>query len=223
MSFRPLSCAALLLLASCGDATAPIVQPEGDPAMAAALNDPLMTDPDLVAQNRASHAALLPERDASIPAEDASPRAIATARAEALALVGGPGRMKAAPPPEAASSSASRRAHGQCTRARTRTAAWAAQMPDAFPVYPRAAVQTAAGADEPGCALRTVSFTTPVPPGDVIDFYFTRASHAGFTAEHTVAGGEASLGGTSGTSRFAVRVGVRGDGMTAVELVTSGG
>ena len=58
------------------------------------------------------------------------------------------------------------------------TAAWAAKLPDAFPVYPRGAVQEAAGTDAGGCALRVVNFQTPVPVSEVMDFYFTRAAAA---------------------------------------------
>lgn len=237
MSFRSLVLAPpILLLAACGGAEEQVVRPESDPAMTAALNDPLMTDPDLVTQNRANHVARLPGGDGSIPAEDASPQTLAAARGEALALVGGPGRMKAAPkareaaggsPPGAALTAAARVAASSdlsddCAEATTYTAVWAAKMPEAFPVYPRAAVQEAAGTDAGGCSLRAVNFTTPVPPGEVIDFYYTRARHAGFSARPVLAGGKATLGGRKGARSFAVHVRGRGDGTTEVDLVANG-
>ena len=95
-------------------------------------------------------------------------------------------------------------------------------MPEAFPVYPRAAVHDAAGTDEGKCALRVVEFTTPVPLGEVIDFYFTRAGKAGFSLRHVVAGGETRLGGAKGSSSFMVYASRRDDGMTVVDLVTNG-
>ena len=233
---RPIVVAPLLLLAACGG-EAPVVQAEQDPVMTAALDDLLMTDPDLVGQNDAASALLLPDGDASLPVEDASPRAVAAARGEALALVGGPGRMQRAPNPDrldrvsppGANLAAAARAAGaprtsrSCAEAVSYTATWAARMPEAFPIYPRAAVHEAAGADAGGCALRVVSFTTPVPSGEVIDFYFTRASNAGFAVRHAADAGEAVLGGANGGRSFAVYVRRRADGMTFVDLVTNGG
>lgn len=237
MPFRAFLCASLpFLLAACGEAP-PALQPERDPAMVAALGDRLMTDPDLVGQNRATNAALLPDEDGSIPVEDDSPREIAAARAKALALVGGPGRMERAPAPDgsaeaapyvervtaAARAAASPGGRAECSEMATYTAAWAARMPETFPVYPRAAVQEAAGTDSGRCALRAVSFTTPVPLGEVIDFYFTRAGAAGLSVRHTVAGGETMLGGTSGERSFTLYARRRSDGLTSVDLVTNGG
>jgi hypothetical protein len=88
---------ATLLLASCGGDDAAMTEPDRDPAISEALDQPIMVDPDLVGQNRANSAAELPTHDGSLPAIDNNPAAISTARAEALELVGGPGRMKKAP------------------------------------------------------------------------------------------------------------------------------
>jgi hypothetical protein len=225
----------LLLLAACGE-EAPVVHSEQDPAMTAALNGLLMTDPDLVGHNDAASALLLPDSNAWVPVEDDSPRAVAAAREEAQGLVGGPGRMQRAPAPErverasspeAALTAAARGAAAPgtgpgCADAVSYTAAWAARMPETFPVYPRGAVQEAAGTDAGGCALRVVSFTTPVPLGDVIDFYFTRASKAGFAVRHAADGRETMLGGSKGRQSFAVYALLRADGMTSVDLVTNG-
>ena len=57
--------------------------------------------------------------------------------------------------------------------------AWAAKLPAAFPVYPRGNTQEAAGTDEGQCALRVVSFLTPVALEEVLAFYYTRARAAG--------------------------------------------
>ena len=229
----PIACA--LLLAACGEEPVSVV-PEEDPAMAAALRTQLMVDPDLVGENRANSAAILPDPDGSIPAEDSSTDLVMAARADAAQLVGGAGRIKRAPPPRemtggmgesvaltaAARAAASPGIDETCAEGATFTAAWAAKMPATFPVYPRAAVQQAAGSDEGGCALRAVNFTTLVPISDVIDFYYTRASMAEYSARHAVRGEELSLDGSKNGRRFAVYAVARDDGMTSVDLVTSG-
>ena len=71
-------------------------------------------------------------------------------------------------------------------------------MPAAFPVYPRGAVQEAAGTDKDGCKLRVVNYVTPVGIDDVVSFYFTRARMAGFDAAHRKDGQDNVLSGTKG-------------------------
>src|SRR5688500_14709904 len=176
-----------LLLASCGGEEAPVVEPDEDPALSGALGEQIMVDPDLVGQNRANSAAAMPSLDGSLPTVDANSEAIAAARAEALRLVGGPGRLKKAP--EAREQSANLPvdpALAGCAERAQYTAQWAAKLPRPFPVYPRGAVQEAAGTDASGCALRVVSFVTPVPLAEVMDFYFTRARGAGFSAQRVL-------------------------------------
>jgi hypothetical protein len=95
-------------------------------------------------------------------------------------------------------------------------------MPAAFPVYPRAATQEAAGSDEGRCRLRVVDFVTPVPLGDVMDFYFTRALAAGFSAERTLQDGDDVLAGRKGAAAYAVYARRLPSGNTQVDLVTSG-
>ena len=94
-------------------------------------------------------------------------------------------------------------------------------MPDAFPVYPRGAVQEAAGTDAGGCALRVVNFQTPVPVSEVMDFYFTRAAAAGFSAQHVLQGGDNVLGGVGGRAAYTVYARKLPSGAAEVDLVTS--
>ncbi len=227
----------LLILAACSKDPDVPQKPEDDPAMTGALGDQIMVDPDLVGQNRAANAAAVASGDGSIPVEDSSPEAIAAARSDALELVGGPGKMRKAPEPKkvtgelpadatltaAARAAASPGGSGNCADAATYTAAWAAKMPKAFPVYPRGAVQELAGTDAGSCHLRVVNFTTPVPPGEVIDFYFTRASTAGFSAQHVRIGDELTLGGTRGGESYVAYVRKTPTGGSSVDLVTNGG
>ena len=227
---------AALLLAGCGTEQPARFEPERDPALTAALAEPLMIDPDLVGQNRANSAAAMPSHDGSLPTIDRNPEAIAAARAEASRLVGGSEQMRRAPaarvvegalPADAALTAAARaaaspNADAECAARAEYTMQWAARMPAPFPVYPRGAVQEAAGTDAAGCALRVANFVTPVPLDEVMDFYFTRAGAAGFTAERTLFDGEDVLAGTRGRASYVVYARRLPSGNTEVDLVTSG-
>jgi hypothetical protein len=226
-----------LLLAACGSKDEPAKPAADDPALAGALGDQVLTDPDLAGENGANRAASLPSGDGAVPAADMSPEALAAARGAALKLVGGPGTMKKAPEARevkgalpadsqltaAARAAASPGGKGNCSALAKYTAAWAAKLPGAFPVYPKGAVQEAAGTDEGDCALRVVNFITPVPVGEVIDFYFTRASAAGYSAQHVRQAGEDQLGGTKGAASYVVYARELPNGGSSVDLVTNGG
>ena len=224
-----------LLLASCG-ADAPVAVADDDPALSNALAGPILVDPDLVGQNRANSAAALPSQDGSLPSVDSGPEAVAAARDQALAMVGGPGSLRHAPdpgelseaPPAKATDSATERAAATvglrafCGKGLQSTAMWAARMPDAFPVYPRGAVQEAVGTDTGDCKLRVVAFVTPVPYDEVIDFYYTRARAAGYSARHLRGEGDAVLSGTRGNAAYDIYVTRLPSGNTAVDLLTNG-
>jgi hypothetical protein len=229
---------AAMLLAGCDSAgDEPATVAEDDPALTGALGDQIMIDPDLVGQNRANSAASLPSQDGSVPTLDNSPEIIAAARAEALRLVGGPGKMRKASAPRelsgalpagsaltaAARAAASPAGGGDCATRAQYTMQWAARLPAAFPVYPRGAVQEAAGSDEGACSLRVVNFQTPVPLAEVMDFYFTRASDAGFSAQRVLQDGDDMLGGTKGRASYMVYARRLPSGNTEVDLVVSGG
>jgi hypothetical protein len=225
-----------LLLAACGADEAAVIEPEDDPALTAALGEQIMVDPDLVGQNRANSAAAMPSQDNSLPTVDNTPEAIAAARAEALRLVGGPGTMKKAPEPRevpgalpadaaltaAARAAAAPGADADCTEHARSTTQWAARLLRPFQVYPRGAVQEAAGTDAGDCALRVVNFITPVPLGEVMDFYFTRARDAGFSAQRVLQEGDDVLAGVKGRASYVVYARRLPSGNTEVDLVTSG-
>ena len=225
-----------LLLSGCGGKDEPSKTKTDDAAMSGALGQQLATDPDLAGENGANTAASVPSADGSVPSLDTSPQALASARAAALDLVGGPGAMKKAPQASqisgplpqdsqltaAARAAASPNGQGDCAAKATYTAQWAAKLPDTFPVYPQGAVQEAAGTDEGACNLRVVNFATPVPIGEVLDFYYTRASAKGFSAQHVRDGDEDVLGGSKGGSSYIVYARKLADGATSVDLVTNG-
>lgn len=231
----PISIVALLL-AGCGqDNAAPAAKPV-DPAVAGALGDQIMVDPDLVGQNDANALADFPTGEGGVPALDMGPDAIARAREQALALVGGQSAMRKVPaagegagalPADAALTAAARAAAApggstDCVAKAGYTMAWAAKLPEVFPVYPQGAVQEAAGTDEAGCSLRVVNFQTGVPLADVLDFYFTRAAKGGFSATRIRQDGDDVLSGTKGKASFVVYARRLPSGATEVDLVTSG-
>lgn len=227
-----------LLLAGCGwfGSDADETAAEDDPATSEALGDQITIDSDLVGQNRADSAAFVPSGEGSVPTIEGGAQAIAAARADALSLVGGPGKMQKAPDPQqvagelpagstltaAARAAAAPGGNGDCADRAQYTMQWAARLPVAFPVYPRGAVQEAAGTDASGCSLRVVNFVTPVPLAEVMDFYYSRARGAGFSAQRVLQGGDDVLGGVKGSASYVVYARRMPSGNTEVDLVTSG-
>ena len=219
----------LLSVAACSSEPAAPPQRESDPLLTRVLNTPITIDPDLAAMNRANSIISLPPDGGYLPMIDNHAGAIAAARADAERLVGGPGIMRRAPEVGERESAilfaAAERAAGgasKCIQQAQYTAHWAARMPPAFPVYPRAAVQGAAGTDAAGCALRVINFVTPVPLSEVIDFYYTRGQAAGFSAERGLEDGDDVLTGVRGRASYIVYARRLPTGNTEVDLITSG-
>ena len=224
----------LALLAGCSN------EPDGetadgtsDPASEQALNGDLMTDPDMAGNNEGD-AALSGSGDGSVPAINTSPEAIAAARSRAAELVGGSNALRPAPAPrdlgaqatttpamQKAAQAAISPSGGNCAERVEYSTAWAAKLPGAFPVYPRGNTQEAAGTDEGACALRVVSFRSPVPLEDVLAFYHTRALANGYSAEHVKAAGDNIISGTQGDAAFVVYGRRLPSGLTEIDLVTS--
>ena len=243
-SFRPagfrlaaVALAPALLLAACGHKDqVPDDTVDNDAAASSALGNQIMVDPDLASQNQANSAVSANYTTGELPPAAKSPEAIAKARSDALNLLGGPGKLRTAPvatavsgalPADSAYTTAARIAarpgNGDCTAKVGYTAQWAAKLPASFPVYPQGAVQEAAGTDEGGCSLRVVTFLTPVPLGDVIDFYYTRASDAGYKLQHLKNGDDDVLAGVKNGASLTVYARKDASGASEVDLVTSGG
>lgn len=219
-------------LSACGGKQAEGNESALDPAIAAALAGPLMTDPDLVAQNSAGTALSgggVPT--ALIPTDPVSAEAKAAAKAEAITLAGG--KLASAPMASGRDNSLAgetvmltyRRAFGDtnCATRASYTFSWAAKMPEPFTIYPRGHVQESAGLDAADCRLRAINFRTGVAAVDVLDFYATRARKAGFSAEHRATGDAHALSGKKGGAGFAVYVRAGSEGLAEVDLVTNGG
>lgn len=227
-----------LLLAACGQSSEPPAAPaEGDPALTGALGDEIMVDPDLAGDNQGNSALAAGQRSGALPPQELTPEAIAAARTAAAKLLGGSGALKKAPaareiegglPKDATLSAAALAAaspggSGSCADKAEYTMTWANRLPAAFPVYPRGAVQEAAGTDDAACALRVVNFQTGVSLDNVIDFYFSSARKAGYSAQRVRDGGDDVLGGLKGTASYVVYARKLPSGATEVDLVTNGG
>lgn len=227
-----LGLAGTLLVAGCNSDKK---QPEGaetDPALSGALGEQIMVDPDMAGQNGAAIG--VNDNRITLPPQDRSPEAIEAARADAAVVAGG--ELKSAPPPQKggaealtqAAATAAQVAHSakmsrtDCAGKVAYSNTWAAKLPDGIPVYPRGAVQEAAGTDSDGCALRVVNYGTPVSPGEIVNFYYTMAGKAGYGAEYRMDGNDHVIGGRKGGKAFVAYVRRLGNGITEVDLVTSG-
>ncbi len=223
-----------LLLAACGDGGDKAdPRSDRDPAVSAALSDPLMTDPDLAAQNEGG-AALTGGGPASaeIPRLKQGVEEVNAARAAAEAVLGGkvppaPGpaatlpesRLKEAFTPQAMADALAL-AGATCKDRLAYGFGWAAALPPELSPYPRGHVRVAAGSDAAGCRQRAVSYLTPVPVSEVIDFHYARA--AKLMPERRREGGDEVVSGGKGPQRFAIYARSGLDGFTQVEVVTAG-
>mgnify|MGYP001279789481 CR=1 FL=1 len=226
------SIAAIALLAGCGGSGKSKDADEIDPAMSGALDDQVMTDPELSGQRGAAAAA--DRAVIELPPEQRSPEAIAGAREDAKKKAGG--SLDSAPQAndggsaslvEGAATAAqvaqqSRAAATDCTAKVRYSANWANRLPEPLSVYPRGAVQEAAGTDADGCMMSVVNFVPPVEVKDVIDFYYTRVRKAGFSADYRTEGGDHVLGGTNAGKAYVLFARKLDNGLTEVDIVSSG-
>jgi len=223
-----------LLLSACGE-RADKADPRAnrDPAVSAALSDPLMTDPDLATQNQGG-AALTGGGPASgeIAPLKQGVEEVNAAREAAEALLGG--KVPPAPAP-AVIQPQSRLAGAITPQAMAETLGlvpaacmaglgygfgWAAVLPPELAPYPRGHVRVAAGSDAPGCKQRAVSYLTPVPVNEVADFHYARAAKLG--AERRREGADEVVTGGKGATRFAIYIRAVEGGFTQVDVVTGG-
>ena len=121
--------------------------------------------------------------------------------------------------------SRSKHGHGERSRAESGleySNTWAAKLPAALPVYPRGAVQEAAGVAGDDCAMTVVNYATPVEPEDVLVFYRGMAGKNGYSARYARDGEEHVLGGSKGKAAYVVYAHTLKNGITEVNLVTAG-
>ncbi len=208
-----------------------------DPAMTSALHDQIMVDPALAQQANADSVRppAQPYSGGVPPVGIAQPAGAAPGGATSERLKSAPApASKDCPDCQVARDSltlgalASRqqdRRTSACAGAMRYSARWADKLPADVPLYPGARVVEAAGADTGPCATRAVSFSSAAPLKTVIDWYYTRVTTVGFTAEHRSDGAEHTLGGTRGRDggAYVLFLTARRDGGTDVDLVTNNG
>lgn len=216
---RPLRAFLLpLALAACGGgdgaADAPSLDDElaeagngQDPLLAAVVQDPIMTDPQLSTRSNADAVRPPPQPYAApVPASDLGPAAdandgdlmktsaaTATCRQCAVARDAITLAALAARQPDPRTRA--------CAASLSYAAGWANRLAGDVPLYGGARVIEAAGSDTAGCRLRAVTFTTAQPVDHMLDWYFTRASKAGFATEHAADGTQHVLTGARARNR----------------------
>lgn len=228
----PIAPLAMLLLASCQSAPAaddPLAVLEGelaagqsanavDPAILAALADPIMVDPwlaghanaDMLRPPTSPYAAVMPHpaiaagRTADIAPETPAATDTGNARADALTL----DALIATLGPAAARCASGGIEH---------SAVWANRLPQVLALHPDARVTEAAGRDVPGCSLRAASFFVAAPAGSLIAWYRARA--AGFALTEGTDGATRILSGTRAGAAFGLYVTSLGDGSSDIDLV----
>lgn len=238
MNKRHVALLGVLILGACGGGDdksvnlatldASVMHNTTDPALREAIEAPIATDPDL--RREGNRDGLKP---ADKPLDGAVPVRLAMrdARAMALKLAGG----KLLPTPiatktitttkDAITLSGIAREHGLtegCDDPRLGyDMSWAARLPAALPLYPGVALKDAAGANDPHCAVRGVSFTTNIPAGEVLDFYYSMAKRAGYAIQRAERNGGHSLSGAQaqGSGSFYLRVQQAPYGGTMADLV----
>lgn len=222
-----------VLLAACSGAPEDAARGDpfaADPLVAAALHDPLMSDPDLSARNEAN-AVLGFAGDTALPLIPATPEAAQAAReAGRLELleagdiptlpqpVAGRGPL-ASPGANAREALAALGAPEVCLAALTEDFRWAAALPRAAAIMPQGMVVQAGGSAKPGCDLRIIRYQTPAPPEDVLQYHYVRAGRAGLAPQRFAEGGETIAGRGANGETLVAMVGKAASGLTAVTLV----
>jgi hypothetical protein len=205
-----------------------------DPALASALQDQIMVDPKLTVQ--ANSAAVRPANQPYSGGVPSDAVAGGGGKVETGGLMNAPAPQSGKDCPECAAAREAVTLGGLAARqknARTRgcagrlrySAGWAQRLPADLPLYPQARVTEAAGAEGGNCALRVVSFSAAQPVQAMLDWYYTRAVRAGYSAEHRSDGAQHILGGTRGRDdgAYVLYMTARRDGGTDVDFVANNG
>ncbi|MBW4331522.1 hypothetical protein KY084_11650 [Stakelama sp. CBK3Z-3] len=204
-----------------------------DPAVTGALQDQIMVDPTL-ADQRNGNAVRPPGKPYSGALPDSGVAGRASGDAGKLMQAPAPTPAKDCPACKASGNSvtlgalAQQQGNGRvagCAADIRYSTRWAARMPTDMPLYPGAKVIEAAGTDKDACRLRIVNFQTSTPLDTMVNWYYTRARRAGFTAEHQIDGTEHILGGTRARDdgAYVLWLRPRDGGGTDIDIVTNNG
>ncbi len=145
-----------------------------DPALAAALEDQIMVDPQLASKSN---------EDSIQPPNEPYSASIAPGEPTAG---GNPGRTLGALAAQQAQIAKDK--FNGCSLDVAYSIQWANRLPVEFPLYPKARVIEAAGSDYQGCSMRVASYTAPVPPRSVAGYYLVLAKRSGYRESVTKEG-----------------------------------
>lgn len=198
-----------------------------DPALTTALEDQIMVDPSLSGQVRGgstpgsvSQAIPADRRKAAAQAEYALANGKLLRTPAAGKFTAG-GEQGVTLGQMAARQQGARAAAGGCADKLEYSARWATRLPAEMSLYPNARVVEAGGANEAPCRMRVVTFRSDAALQPVIDYYYTKAVRAGYSAEHQSDGAEHMLGGTRRDDAFVLFLRALPDGGTEVDLVSN--
>ena len=227
---RRVSLLCLALLASGCDRDEPTEEMRRtfDPAIADALRQPLMIDPEMVLQNDAASAYAVVGDDIGAPLPFLGADAEARAREEAAQLLGAANSVNL-PDPQAvaaldpAPTLAARLARNPLIGDRCEGASsayrWAARMPSDIPIYPHGATMAARGVDSTSCNLRAVRFESVVPAEEIAGFYWSIAKRAQMSPRFLAASEAFVVAGTRAGRGFTATIQAVNNGATQVDLV----
>ena len=211
--------AAVALLSACsGEQTASnnlaaldnqIAQADIDPAVSSAIEDEILVDPNLVQQSN-PNGVRHPDRPLQAPYPPQAAQGPAGAQ-----LQQANGALPSDPSAPVA---------GACGAAFQYGPEWADRLPAEFPAYPGGRVTEAAGNNAGNCRMRVVTFTTPHPFQQVLNWYAGVATRAGFSAEHQVKDGDHVLGGVNSRTdgAFYLIVTPKAEGSEVALIVNNG-
>ena len=146
-----------------------------DPALTSALEDQILTDPNLVQQSNPNTA-----RPPETPVQAQYP-----------AGSGG-----------AASGQSADTTQSACGAPFSYGNQYAGRLPAEFPLYPGGRLTEAAASDRGDCHIRVVTFATADPSNRVLEYYRSLAARGGFSAEQQTRGADQVLGGTNGDAAY---------------------
>lgn len=224
-----------LMLAACAPAEQEYVADTAliatDPVMARALNDPLMTDPDLASRNEAN--AVIGFVDSSaLPVLAATSQQAQSAREAArlelleggsipdlpVAQTGARGKPLG-PLASADDLIAALGAPAKCASLLKEDFVYAADLLAVASIMPRGMVLQAGGADNAACRVRIVRYTTAAAPEDVLQYHYTRAKRAGLqVSRHNQPEDIIAAKGKSGET-LVVHLRSAAHGLTGVDLL----
>jgi hypothetical protein len=202
-----------------------------DPVIARALNDPLMSDPDLASRNEAN-AAIGYADSSALPVLPVTPRAAQAARdAARLELLEGgaipdlpdprvaPRGKRLGPMASAGDLLAALGAPADCAKRLKQDFAYAAALPAPSAIMPMGMVVQAGGADSAGCRIRIIRYHTAAAPQDVLQYHYIRAARAGLKpARYATPDDIIAATGKTGEA-LVVHVRPAANGLTGVDLL----